>query len=110
VKVLDVEETIGACNKCKKEDYLGDGLCQRCWDKQIGKNRYMVPVPIYNIDGSLVKEQKSYIAVVKCRDCGVDVDYICEVGRRPTKKKRCRSCNQKRWEDYTRRKNERENN
>jgi endogenous inhibitor of DNA gyrase (YacG/DUF329 family) len=106
--VLDVEETIGACKKCKKEDYLGDGLCQRCWDKQIGKNRYMVPVPVYNIDGSRVRKQKSYIAKVKCYDCGTEVDYMCEVGRRPTKLKRCRHCNQKRWEDYTRRKNEKE--
>jgi len=104
---VDVIETIGQCKKCNKEDYLGDGLCQRCWDKMIGKNKYYVPVPVYNIDGTLVKEQKSYIAKVKCHDCGVEIDAITIVGKRPTTTKHCRACNVRMWQEYTKRKEER---
>lgn len=104
---LEVEETIGHCKRCNKEDYLGEGLCQRCWDRQIGKNRYYVPVPIYNIDGTRVKEQQSYIARVKCAGCGIEIDAPTFVGRRPSKQKRCRDCNVKRWQEYTKRKQDR---
>ena len=100
-------EEKGNCERCGKEDYLGEGLCQKCWDRKIGKNRYQVPVPIYNIDGTLVENQKSYIARVKCMDCGATIDAPTIVGRKPSKTKRCRPCNQKRWADYTQRKVER---
>lgn len=95
------------CEKCGKEDYLGDGLCQKCWDRAIGKNRKKVVKPAYNLDGSPVAGQKSYMARVKCHDCGVEIDAPTVVGRNPTKTKRCRECNQKRWAEYTQRKMER---
>jgi hypothetical protein len=105
--LLDTKEEIGICKKCHKEDYLGEGLCQKCWDRTIGKNRYYVPAPAYNLDGTKVQKQKCYIARVKCRDCGKLIDSPTVVGERPSKAKRCRSCNQKRWKEYTQRKMER---
>lgn len=31
--MIEVKETIGICRVCGHEDILGDGLCQRCWDR-----------------------------------------------------------------------------
>jgi hypothetical protein len=34
-------ETVGECKRCSVEARLGDGLCKRCWDRKIGKNKYL---------------------------------------------------------------------
>ena len=32
-----VEESHGSCTECSRRATLGNGLCVRCWDKEIGK-------------------------------------------------------------------------
>lgn len=36
------EESEGSCKRCKKFSTLGDGYCDRCWDRKTGAARTYV--------------------------------------------------------------------
>lgn len=58
-EVILPEESYGQCNnmtatwRCTTVDYLGDGLCEKCWDKKVWHNPYRT-----NVYGSSVKSVK----------------------------------------------------